>query len=203
MNTLKQTVLSTRLNVVQAEFNGLKANFIATKEGLEDQMALCDETMQAKVSLCEKALFDAQKAIKRNKRLNKKQSSNIEDIKSWKLRMQLENNDMKNKIEELSTKLDRVLRAMPASTMSRSAQSSQAEIDNQPEVTGRHARLPGSSPNVQSELTPYFRTNHNNNNRQVEVQSQQEQALTYETKEMIQKAVEEAVKAKLDEIKVN
>ena len=127
MNTLKQTVLSTRLNVVQAEINGLKADFIATRESLEDQMALCDETMQTKVSLCEKALFDAQKAIKRNKRLNNKQTNNIEDIKSWKLRMSLENNDIKSKIEELSTKLDRVLRA---SAMSRSRQSSHAQFDN-------------------------------------------------------------------------
>ena len=162
-------------------------------------MALCDETMQTKVSLCEKALFDAQKAIKRNKRLNNKQTNNIEDIKSWKLRMSLENNDIKSKIEELSTKLDRVLRA---SAMSRSRQSSHAQFDNQPEVTGRHARLPGSNPNVGQELTPYFRTNPNNNNLQVETERQQP-AITDETKEMIEKAVEEAIREKLDEIKVD
>ena len=49
-------------------------------------------------------------------------------------------------------------------------------------------------------MTPYFRTN--NDNLQVETERSQP-AITDETKEMIQKAVEEAVKAKLDQIKVD
>ena len=129
-------------------------------------MAVCEENMQSKVRLCESALAEAKKTIKNNRRLNKEQSSQIEELNTWKIKLQLEMSDVKSQITDLSQKMDKLMKAMPSpnTNLSDSHHSRQSSIaqhtDHFPEFTVKPSKktfLSVPTASEGEEPTPYFR----------------------------------------------
>ena len=56
LNVAQSSIISTRLNIIASDITDLKNALKYTQDNVDDQVALCEESMQEKVASCENML---------------------------------------------------------------------------------------------------------------------------------------------------